>query len=173
MIQELKIIVWLLPIVFMFHDFEEIIFFKSWLNKNKKHISTKHPIIAKRFLPHFEKLSTSQFTIIVAEEFIILSVVTIFSIILDKYQLWFGLFIGFSIHLIVHIIQWVIYKNYIPAIVTSIISLLYSAYALNFIIKNNIFNNTEIILWSFIGIVLMIVNLILFHKLVEKFFNEK
>jgi len=28
-------IIWLLPIVFMIHDFEEIIFFKPWIIKNK------------------------------------------------------------------------------------------------------------------------------------------
>jgi len=49
-------IIWLLPIVFMIHDFEEIIFFKSWMNKNKDYLIEKFPKISKHFLPRFVNL---------------------------------------------------------------------------------------------------------------------
>ncbi|MDR2927860.1 MAG: HXXEE domain-containing protein [Cytophagaceae bacterium] len=51
-----NIIIWLLPIVLMIHDFEEIIFFKSWINQNRDCMTEKFPKIAKRFLLRFDNL---------------------------------------------------------------------------------------------------------------------
>ena len=53
------LIVWGLLIVFMIHDFEEIIFFKSWINRNKEYLTEKFPKISKRFLLRMGSLSTS------------------------------------------------------------------------------------------------------------------
>ena len=101
---DFKIIVWLLPIVFMIHDFEEIIFFKSWVMKNKEYLSRKFPKLSKRFLVQLENLSVPAFSLAVAEEFVILSIVTVLSVLYDSYLLWLGIFMGFFIHLLVHFI---------------------------------------------------------------------
>ena len=73
---DLKFLVSIFPIVFMFHDFEEIIFFKTWLTKNKDLLQKKFPAVSKRILPHINKLSTAAFSLAVAEEFILLSIIT-------------------------------------------------------------------------------------------------
>ena len=170
---DFKTIVWLLPIVFMFHDFEEIIFFKNWITKNKKTLSEKFPKLSKRFLVHFENLSVQAFSIAVAEEFILLSIVTVLSVIFDSYLLWLGIFMGFFIHLLVHLIQWIVFRKYIPAIYTSIISLIYCIFSLNFILKNNLFEVKEIIIWSFIGFGIVVVNIFFVHKLAYIFDNKQ
>ena len=166
---EFKTIVWLLPIVFMFHDFEEIIFFKSWVTKNKQTLSKRFPKLSKRFFARFENLSVQAFTLAVAEEFILLSIVTVLSVIFESYLLWLGVFMGFSIHLLVHLVQWIVFRKYIPAIYTSIISLIYCIFSFGFILKNSLFEVNEIILWSFIGVGIVIVNIIFAHKLAELF----
>ena len=166
-------IVWLLPIVFMFHDFEEIIFFKSWIIKNKKTLSEKFPKLSKQFFARFENLSVQAFSLAVAEEFILLSIVTVLSIIFESYLLWLGIFMGFFIHLLVHLIQWIVFRKYIPAIYTSIISLIYCIFSLNFILKNNLFEVKEIIIWSFIGFGILIVNLLFAHKLAYIFDSKQ
>ena len=162
-------IIWLLPVVFMIHDFEEIIFFKSWINKNKDYLIEKFPKISKRFLPRFVNLSTSAFALAVAEEFILLSVITIGSVLFDNYMLWLAAFMGFFVHLLIHLGQWIILKRYIPAIWTSFFALIYCVYTLHTIIANNIFQTSEIILWTMIGLGLVGVNLIFAHKLAEMF----
>jgi hypothetical protein len=166
---DFKTIVWLLPIVFMFHDFEEIIFFKSWIAKNKKTLSEKFPKLSKRFLGRFENLSIQAFSLAVAEEFVLLSIVTVLSAIFESYLLWFGIFMGFFIHLWVHLIQWFVFRKYIPAIFTSVISLIYCFFALNFILRNDLFEIQEIILWAFIGFGIIVINLVFAHKLAEWF----
>jgi len=166
---DFKIIVWLLPIIFMIHDFEEIIFFKSWITKNKDYLSRKFPKLSKRLLFRLENLSVPAFSLAVAEEFVILSIVTVLSVLYDSYLLWFGIFMGFFIHLLVHLIQWIALRRYIPAIYTSIASLLYCIFSLNYILKNKLFEINEIVIWSFIGFVIVVLNLIIAHKLAELF----
>ena len=166
---DFKTIVWLFPIVFMFHDFEEIIFFKSWITKNKQTLSERFPKLSNPFFTRFERLSVQAFALAVAEEFIIFSIVTILSVLCESYLLWLGIFMGFFIHLLVHLIQWIAFRGYIPAIYTSIISLIYCTFALNFILKNNLFETREIVIWSFIGLGIMVVNLFFAHKLAEVF----
>jgi hypothetical protein len=166
---DFKTIVWLLPIIFMFHDFEEIIFFKSWIAKNKKTLSERFPKLSRRFLGRFENLSVQAFSLAVAEEFVLLSLVTVLSVISESYLFWLGVFMGFFIHLLVHLLQWFVLRKYIPAIFTSIISLIYCFFALNFMLRNNLFEIQEIILWTVIGFGIIVINLIFAHKLAEWF----
>jgi hypothetical protein len=162
-------IVWLLPIVFMIHDFEEIIFFKSWMNKNKDFLIEKFPKLSKRILSHIGNLTTSAFTFAVAEEFVLLSLITLGSVLFDNYVLWLAAFMGFFVHLLIHLGQWIILKRYIPAIYTTFFFFFYCTYTLYEIITNNIYRISEIVLWTIIGFVLLGVNLIFAHKLAGKF----
>ena len=161
------LIIWLLPIVFMIHDFEEIIFFKPWINRNKDYLSKKFPNISKRFLPRMENLSTSAFTLAVAEEFLLLSLITVGSVLFDNYLLWLAAFMGFFVHLLVHLVQWIILKRYIHAIYTTFLALTYCVYALYEIISKNVFQVSEIVFWTIIGFGLVGVNLLFAHKLAE------
>jgi hypothetical protein len=153
----------------MFHDFEEIIFFKAWINKNNVYLRERFPKVAEKFLHHFESRSTSGFALSVAEEFVLLSIITYGSIYCGDYHVWFAAFMGFFIHLIIHVVQWFILMRYIPAIISSLISLPYCVYTFIIILKINIFQLIEIILWTFIGLLLVGINILLAHKLGEKF----
>ena len=166
---DFKIIVWLLPIVFMIHDFEEIIFFKSWIVKNKDYLSEKFPKLSKRLFIRLENLSVPAFSLAVAEEFVLLSIITVLSVVYESYLLWIGIFMGFFIHLLVHLIQWIVLRRYIPAIYTSIASLFYCVFSLNYILKIKLFKTNEIVIWTFIGFGIVVLNLIIAHKLAELF----
>jgi hypothetical protein len=161
----LNFLIAVFPIVFMFHDFEEIIFFKTWLTKNRDYLKNRFPKISRHILPHFEKLSTAAFSLAVAEEFILISIITFTSIWLKNYFLWFAIFIAFSLHLVAHIIQWIILKRYIPSIVTSLLCLPYCIYTFNCFLLAGIMSFFQIAIWTMIGIVIMVLNLVLAHKL--------
>ena len=64
----------LLPIVFMLHDFEEIIMFRPWLSRNRDELKTRFPrfeaFLTKR---GFFDYSTSAFALAVCHEFVLLS----------------------------------------------------------------------------------------------------
>ena len=166
------VIVTLLPVVFMMHEFEEIIFFKWWSRKNEQLLRNKYPRISARF----DSISTAGFSVAVAEEFILLCAITFGCVFLNGYYLWLAVFMGFSLHLLIHITQWLVFRRYIPAIVTSFLALLYSVYVFHVIIGQDIFTISEILLWSGIGLLLAGGNLVLAHRLAfvfdKKFVTE-
>ena len=158
----IKVIIWLFPIIFIFHDFEEIIFMEMWIQKNKEFLSRKFPMLSKKMLSHFNNITASSFALGVAEEFIIISIVTIASYITNSYIVWIGIFISFTLHLIMHCFQALIVRKYIPAIVTTIICLPICIYIINTVVK--LFPLSNVILYSVFAFIFMIVNIIFVHK---------
>lgn len=166
---DIKFLISIFPIVFMLHDFEEIIFFKAWLNKNKALLQRRFPRLSRRVLPHLEKLSTAAFRLAVAEEFLLLSIITYLSLWWEQYLLWFAIFMAFSIHLVGHIIQWIVFRQYIPSIVTAFLSLPYCIYTFNRFLSADILNAFQMLGWTIAGFALMVVNLFFAHQLALRF----
>ncbi|MDP4146445.1 MAG: HXXEE domain-containing protein [Bacillota bacterium] len=158
-------IIWLFPLVFMLHDFEEIIFIEWWGNKNKSVLLSRYPRVANIYL----KLNTAAIALAVSEEFVILSIITLLSVIFKWYNLWLGVLVGFFIHLIVHLVQWILYKKYIPAIATTIPAMMYSIYAMYFIYSNSNMKAFTVVIWGSLGTIIIFINLLLAHKLARKF----
>ncbi|SHF35761.1 HXXEE domain-containing protein [Dysgonomonas macrotermitis] len=161
---DFNLIVLLLPIIFMIHDFEEILFFKWWIRKYEGYLIKHYPRLSSKMLPHVKGLSTPAFSLAVCEEFVLISIAAFTAVYMEYYYIWLMLFMAFSIHLVVHIIQWIIIRKYIPCIITSILFLPYSIFSLKMMSQLSLFTYTEFILCAFIGIVFMIVNLIAIHK---------
>lgn len=164
---DIKVMVWLFPILFMFHDFEEIIFMQSWISKNRDYLTHRFPALSKKLFSHFDQITTSAFALGVAEEFIIISFITVVSYVTNWYILWTGLFITFALHLVIHCIQALVIRKYVPAVVTSIICLPFCIYIISNGVK--LFPMNDVILYSVLSFALMAVNLILIHKAMEVF----
>ena len=163
----IQVIIWLFPILFMFHDFEEIIFMRAWISKNRSFLSDRFPRLSKKLLPHFDSITTSAFALGVAEEFILISVITVVSYITNWYDLWIGSFIAFTLHLIIHCVQALIVRKYIPCIVTSVICLPICMYMINQIIQISPLNT--IILYSILCFIIMVINIGVIHKGIAAF----
>jgi len=88
---------------------------------------------------------------------------------MQNFYIWLTVFMGFSIHIIVHIIQCALYRKYIPAIITSILVLPYCVYGFIVYLNNEIYEIKWIIICSIIGIIGTIVNLRFVHHLGTKF----
>jgi len=166
----METIIWLFPILFMFHDFEEIIFMQTWIVRNKSYLSERFPKLSKKILFHFEKIPTASFAVGVAEEFILISIVTISAAISHWYFLWIGLFVAFTLHLIIHCFQFIIIRKYVPAVFTSIICLPICIYIIDNTVQ--LFPIKEIIFYSVLGFIIMAGNLILIHKFMNAFTDQ-
>ena len=164
---DIKVIIWLFPILFIFHDFEEIIFMKSWVSKNRHYLCERFPKLSKRLLPHFDNITTSSFALGVAEEFILITVITVVSYMTNWYILWVGSFIAFTLHLVIHCFQTLIVRRYVPSIITSVICLPICIYIINHIV--NLFQLETVVLYSIIAFVIMIINLVIMHKVMDIF----
>lgn len=128
--KDLELLIILLPVVFMVHEYEEIIMFKGWLAKNKVKLAQQFPKIHGYLEQHqFFDFSTSTFAVGTLCNFLLISIVTFISIWFDNYQWWWVALVGHTVHLIIHFIQWVIFRGYIPVIVTTMLTLPYCIYA--------------------------------------------
>ncbi len=164
---DINAMVWLFPILFMFHDFEEIIFMQSWISKNRDYLDHRFPALSKKLSAHFDQITTSAFALGVAEEFIIISIITVVSYVTNWYILWTGLLITFALHLVIHCIQALVLRKYVPAIITSIICLPICIYIISNVVK--LFPLNDVILYSVLSFVFMVINLIMIHRAMEVF----
>lgn len=163
--RELFMIIWLFPVLFMIHDFEEIIMINVWQQRNKQYIQN----IKNKYIPYDFSVSTEAFSIGVAEEFFIISIVTIISYLLNNYIVWIGLFIAFVLHFFFHIFMCINLKKYVPGVLTSIIFILPSCFMLYRINSLLDYHITMILFSALIGTLIMMVNIYTLHKAMKKF----
>ncbi|WP_434502042.1 HXXEE domain-containing protein [Prevotella sp.] len=155
-----------LPIIFMLHDFEEILMMKPWVKKNEEYIYGRFPKLGPRLVSHLKDTSTEGFALCVAILFFMLGAVTLASLWEESYMLWMGIFMVFSIHIVVHIIQWIAFRRYIPAIITSLLCIPYCIYGIRQIV--NMFTLSNILIYSLITSVIVFAFLFIGHRYVAK-----
>ena len=160
--------IWLFPLLFIFHDMEEIIGFGIWLKKNKSMLDKKYPFISKIY----ENYSTEGMAFAVFEEFILCIIFCILTVITENqyvYLLWLGSFIAYTLHLVIHIGQSIIIRKYIPSLITSIICLPISIWCISKSIYIVDCEMSTTILYSIIGIIIVALNLKFAQSLIGKF----
>lgn len=165
----LSTIAWLFPIIFMIHDFEEIIFIESWKRKYKTELGA-----FKGKAPFSDFKSTPSFSCAVAEEFFIFSVITLISCLTNNYIVWFAFYFACIFHFVIHIVLCIRFHHYVPGITTSILLLpvgVYTLYNGSLLMQSSI---QVLIACAVIGTALLLLNLKLLHKLMptfEKYIN--
>lgn len=170
MFTQLQLLMALLPIIFMIHDFEEIILFRSWIDKNrevlKQHFNKPYRYLHSR---GYTELSTSTFAVGVFHEFLFLSCTTFFGLYFNLPELWFIGFMAYFIHILIHIAQWIIYRRYIPVVATSLLTLPYCIYTFIIFSDSNFLSVQELIIYSVIGFVGMILSIPSAYFFMSKF----
>ena len=159
----------LLPILFIFHDMEEITGF-GWFFKNNTQLYERFPKVTAAY----KDFSTEGFALAVYEEFI-----PFFGISLSAYffpckvldALWLGLLLSLSAHFLVHIGQSIYIGKYIPSLITSVI-----CFPVSVIIIIKALRITDIDLLTFVliftAIAGMIGNLKFAHSLMHRYGNR-
>lgn len=162
-------LVWSLPLVFMLHDLEEIIMVRPWLDHEAERLRQRFPKFADRILKQFRNLSTSGFALAVTEEFILLVLVCLASLFWQAYTAWAALSIAFFLHFLMHIGQFLLYRRYIPGLITTFLGSIYSLWALSICYNLGWLAWPQIALPSFVSCLLMVLNLIFAHYLADRF----
>lgn len=121
-------LMWLFPIVFMIHDFEEIIMMKPWRNRFSALLNDRLPKWLRNTANRTLNLSTPGFAFAVLLIFVMLSIVTYICVELDFKAFWLGIVTVYFLHLIMHLFQGIFLKNYVPAIISSILTGIYCLY---------------------------------------------
>ncbi len=123
------------PLLFIFHDLEEIIGMKRFVNRNADMLQRRYPFLYKRL----RRFTTEGFALAVMEELVVFTVLALVALHFDNslcWNIWFGGFVGLAAHYVMHIGQALLIRRYIPALITSVICLpisvliLYRSYSL-------------------------------------------
>lgn len=158
-------LVWIFPILFIFHDMEEIIGFGLWLTKNRAFLDNKYPKISNTYKPY----STEGMAVAVMEELVLCLVICFISRFTGFYGLWLGGFVAYTVHLIIHIGQSIVIRKYIPAYITSLICIPVSVWVIVRSITLLSYSISGVIVYSLIGIVVIAANLKIAHKIIHIF----
>ena len=158
-------IVWLFPVIFMLHDFEEIIFVEAWKRKYKRKIQTTK----MKKIPFADLGITPSFSIGVLIEFFIISALSLSACIFDWYFLWLGLFFGFTIHLIVHCMLALQFKGFVPGVVTAVPLLPFCFYILWVSNKFLSFTTAQLCISCVVGAILMLLMVAVLHRCMKSF----
>lgn len=111
----------LLPIIFIFHDMEEIVGIEWFYSKNRW-MFERYPKILKSY----KGVTHMGFSAAVYEEFIPFFGVSLFAYYFPGqvvFALWYGIFLALTGHFLIHIGLTVVVRKYVPCVITSLICL--------------------------------------------------
>lgn len=160
----MELYVWLFPVLFIFHDMEEIVGFIPWHHKNYRMLEQKYPRISKTY----KNTSTEGFAFAVYEELIFCIIICIISLLKNQYGIWLGVLVACTLHFNIHIIQAIIIKRYIPALITSIIGVPVGLFLICRSMEILNYRIYFVVLYSAIGIICLLINLRFTHILMKK-----
>lgn len=165
----MQLYIWLFPILFIFHDMEEIIDIIPWLRHNQKFLSEKYPAITKSIMKQYGLATTEGFALAVFEELLLCIILCLISLVTNWYGLWLGGMIGCAIHFLVHIGQAVVIRKYIPCLITSIAALPVSVYVICKSIELLTYAFYQVLFYSLIGMFVIAGNLTFAHWLMRSY----
>ncbi len=143
----------LFPSIFMLHEFEEMLLFPHFMGKNQQ---LQRRFLARAFTP-------SRFNAIVCQEFILLLIVLGLSIYFESFDIYITVIIAYIYHVIGHIFQSIFLRQYIPGVLSGIITAGYCTCW----IYDAISANYWLLAYSFITLLLIIVNIVLCYKILH------
>lgn len=169
----MKAVVWILPIIFMLHDFEEIIMVGVWKMRHKEQLKylegrkTKDLMSTK--IPYKDFRSTASFSVAVLILFFSFSFISLLSCLFNSYYVWYGACFAFVIHCVLHFKMCIQLKSYVPGVSTATIFLpigmfllWYAATALGYTFFTVLFS-------IFIGLLTVVITFIVLHASISKF----
>ncbi|WP_171719256.1 HXXEE domain-containing protein [Paenibacillus phytohabitans] len=138
-------LLWLLPVFFMFHDFEEILTVEAWGNKHGPAITASlSPSLQKRLAPMMG-MTTRNFAMDVLFVYILIVGVTFVAVFLEFYWLYLAVLAVFLLHVFTHLAQSIVLRLYTPGVVTAVlVALPYSIYAFYRLLYENVVSEADI-----------------------------
>ena len=152
------------PLVLTIHGAEEVAMRHRWMQAHRQMLAARFPKCIP-LVAHFASMSTGAWAIATLEKLLVLLVVTGSILIGVPYAplVWAALFMAFSIHLALHILQSLVLGGYVPGLVSSVLCLPYAFVVMESICRA--YGAVELLLLGGAGVVAMAINLRLAHWL--------
>ena len=143
----------LFPSIFMLHELEEILLFPRFMRRNPK---LQQQFLAAAFTPF-------RFNAIVCQEFILLLIILGLSIYFESFDFYLTIIIAYIYHVIGHVFQSIILRQYIPGVLSGIITAGYCTYQ----IYDAVSENHMLLAYSFLTLLIIFVNIAVSFKILQ------
>jgi hypothetical protein len=154
----LPTLLWLFPITFLLHDFEEIIFVESWFKKNYTVLIESLPKHLKKMFEKLSKSTSGSFAVPVFIQLILYIISTYLAVEKQFYAMFVGFNVLLFLHIFTHVGQWLFFKVYTLGAGTALlITLPYSIYLFYRLLNERIITPFDLLINIPYGIVTILV----------------
>ena len=147
----------LFPSIFMLHELEEILLFPRFMDRNPQ---LQRRLLSGAFTPF-------RINAIIYQEFVLLLVILGLSIYFESFDIYITGIIAYIYHVIGHIFQSIFLRQYVPGVLSGIITASYCACR----IYDAVSANYWLLAYSFITLLLILVNIAVSFKILQTLQN--
>ena len=144
----------LFPSIFILHELEEILLSPRFMRRNPK---LQQQFLAAAFTPF-------RFHAIVCQEFILLLIILGLSIYFESFDFYITIIIAYVYHVIGHIFQSIFLRQYIPGVLSGIITAGYCTYQIYDVVSANYM----LLAYSFLTLLIIFVNIAVSFKMLQR-----
>ena len=143
----------LFPSIFMLHELEEILLFPRFMERNPQ---LQRRLLSGAFTPF-------RINAIIYQEFVLLLIILGLSIYFESFDIYITVIIAYIYHVIGHIFQSIFLRQYVPGVLSGIITGGYCTYQMYDVVSANY----GLLAYSFITLLLILVNIAVSFKILQ------
>ena len=144
----------LFPSIFMLHELEEILLFPRFMDRNPQ---LQRRLLSGAFTPF-------RINAIIYQEFILLLIILGLSVYFESFDFYLTIIIAYIYHVIGHVFQSIFLRQYIPGVLSGIITAGYCTYQ----IYDAVLANYMLLAYSFITLLIIFVNIAVSFKMLQR-----
>lgn len=144
----------LFPSIFMLHELEEILLFPCFMDRNPQ---LQRRLLSGAFTPF-------RINAIICQEFILLLIILGLSIYFESFDFYLTIIIAYIYHVIGHVFQSIFLRQYIPGVLSGIITAGYCTYQ----IYDAVSANYMLLAYSFLTLLIIFVNIAVSFKMLQR-----
>ena len=144
----------LFPSIFMLHELEEILLFPRFMDRNPQ---LQRRLLSGAFTPF-------RINAIICQEFILLLIILGLSIYFERFDFYLTIIIAYIYHVIGHVFQSIFLRQYIPGVLSGIITAGYCTYQ----IYDAVSANYMLLAYSFLTLLIIFVNIAVSFKMLQR-----
>ena len=144
----------LFPSIFMLHELEEILLFPFFMDRNPQ---LQRRLLSGAFTPF-------RINAIIYQEFILLLIILGLSIYFESFDFYLTIIIAYIYHVIGHVFQSIFLRQYIPGVLSGIITAGYCTYQ----IYDAVSANYMLLVYSFLTLLIIFVNIAVSFKILQR-----
>ena len=144
----------LFPSIFILHELEELLLFPRFMERN--------PQLQRRLLSG--AFTSFRINAIIYQEFILLLIILGLSIYFESFDFYLTIIIAYVYHVIGHVFQSIFLRQYIPGVLSGIITAGYCTYQ----IYDAVSANYMLLAYSFLTLLIIFVNIAVSFKMLQR-----